>query len=490
MRPLGQLARETGQTVCHPCMKLAGHPFQTPPPKVQPELEKHVLPVERILAAGENKKIYAFCVNGSRETLRHIFNVLSSHPEDELYYQALLDCMTFSDHLLAYYDAALCDRVGDWLKAQLATASDAIKQMIWRILVIGWYKFARDAKQALEMLLLFIENSKPTKKPAAEVAEEEEKGEEEEKDKVVEEEKLPDLEPVGTATFFEKLLTTKESYSPLELFHLRFYHYAPSFYYCESLQRSKVLLYHVMLDSENLLHPVVINQDRGRPLPPPEEEEKKEEVEVEKEKDAQEAEVEQVEELDDDADSGRTTMVLQHKFRTTLLKRADKLFSFQQVDQSLDAVPPEAIVLREHKNYDWDRQSVFPVTEQYFAAPLCELLNEEMIDFDDPHLPKDNLLFLCQRYSSREAEIPEGASRKRQNAVLHSHLTTLREENADLRAKVFQSFMNGITQSLNEQDESGQNEFFWDEAISRVLISTFTRLVQSSLAVLHVQCTN
>ena len=358
--------------------------------------------------------------------------------------------------------------------------------MIWRIFTVGWYKFARDAKQALELVQLFIEYSKPTKKPAAEIVEEEEKGDDDEKDKVAEEERP--LEPVNRVTFFERLLTAKESYTPLELFHLRFYSYPAAFYYCESLQRSKVLLYHVMLDSENLLHPAVINQDRSRPLPPPEEEEKKEEVE--KEKDAKEAEDEKAEELEDLADAGRTTMVIQHKFRTSLLKRADKLFPFQQVDQSLGAVPPEAIVLREHKNYDWDRQSVFPVTEQYFAAPLCELLTEEMVDFDDHHLPKDNLGFLCKRYSAREAEIPEGTSRKRRNEILHAHLTTLREENVELREKVVQSFLSAIFQSLNEQDESGQNEFFWDETISRVLVDAFTRLVQSSLAARRAQSTN
>ena len=102
--------------------------------------------MERILAAGENKRVYAFCVTGSTETFRHIFNVLEDNPDTELYYQALLDCVAFADQLLAYYDPALCDRVAAWLKAQLATASDAVKQWIWRILIVGWYKFARDAK--------------------------------------------------------------------------------------------------------------------------------------------------------------------------------------------------------------------------------------------------------------------------------------------------------------------------------------------------------
>ena len=214
-------------------LSLAGQDFQTPPVKTQPALEKHVLPLERILAAAESKKVYAFCVTGSTETLQAIFNILQASPETELYYKSLLDCITFSDHLLAYYDADLCDKVADFLKAQVATASDQIKQLIWRILIVGWYKFARDTKQALELLLLFIEHSKPRKKPEVAIVEEEEKVEEE-RDKAVEEEKH-DVIVERQSTFFEKLLTTKEECTPMELFHLRFYNYAPSFYYCESL---------------------------------------------------------------------------------------------------------------------------------------------------------------------------------------------------------------------------------------------------------------
>ena len=113
-----------------------------------------------------------------------------------------------------------------------------------------------------------------------------------------------------------------------------------------------------------------------------------------------------------------------------------------------------------------------------------------MIDFDDMHLPKDNLDFLCKRYCSREPGFPESVSKKQRNEILHAHLTTLREEHGALRDTVLQSFMDAIKESLNAQDEAGQHEFFWDPAISKVLISSFTRLVQSSLTVLHVQSTN
>ena len=72
-----------------------------------------------------------------------------------------------------------------------------------------------------------------------------------------------------------------------------------------------------------------------------------------------------------------------------------------------------------------------------------------MIDYDDPHLPKDNLDFLCKRYSSREAEVPEGATKKQRNEILHDHLTTLRDEHGSLRDSVLQRFMEAMKESLN-----------------------------------------
>ena len=54
----------------------------------------------------------------------------------------------------------------------------------------------------------------------------------------------------------------------------------------------------------------------------------------------------------------------------------------------------------------------FTITDQYFAMPLYQLLNEEMIDFDKPELPRDDLDFLCQRYSSEALEFQEGISKQ------------------------------------------------------------------------------
>ena len=58
-------------------------------PKLQDtkvQLEKHVMPVERILAATETKKLYAFCVTGSSESLRLAFRRLKDNPDEEVYY--------------------------------------------------------------------------------------------------------------------------------------------------------------------------------------------------------------------------------------------------------------------------------------------------------------------------------------------------------------------------------------------------------------------
>lgn len=42
--------------------------------------------------------------------------------------------------------------------------------------------------------------------------------------------------------------------------------------------------------------------------------------------------------------------------------------------------------------------------------PLYQIFNEEMIDFDKPELPRDDLEFLCQRYSPEILEHSEEMS--------------------------------------------------------------------------------
>ena len=57
------------------------------------------------------------------------------------------------------------DKLCDFLKERVdTTQNEEIKQKIWRIFVIGWYKFARNAKDALTLLMLFLKHSKPQKK--------------------------------------------------------------------------------------------------------------------------------------------------------------------------------------------------------------------------------------------------------------------------------------------------------------------------------------
>ena len=50
-------------------------------------------------------------------------------------------------------------------------------------------------------------------------------------------------------------------------------------------------------------------------------------------------------------------------------------------------------------NLKINEDPMLPITENYFAMPLFQILNEEMINFDSPDLPKDDLEFLCERYS-------------------------------------------------------------------------------------------
>ena len=51
------------------------------------------------------------------------------------------------------------------------------------------------------------------------------------------------------------------------------------------------------------------------------------------------------------------------------------------------------------------------------------VFSEEMIDLEDPYLPKNNLDWLSERYSSQKAEIEEDASKLRIQELKHSHLS-------------------------------------------------------------------
>ena len=74
-------------------------------------LEQYVLPIEKIYLAQENRKLFAFCTSGNERVLRMIYGFLLANPQSEACYRALLDCVAYADHLLAYHDQALVDKV-------------------------------------------------------------------------------------------------------------------------------------------------------------------------------------------------------------------------------------------------------------------------------------------------------------------------------------------------------------------------------------------
>ena len=124
-----------------------------------------MLPREKISIAVETKKVYAFSANGTIQSIRTLLNMVKRSPESTELFQTLLQSMAFADHLLAYHAPELMDELIDFLKQVVQeTSSEEIKQAIWRILIVGWFKFARDAKSAMELLSLILVNSKPQKR--------------------------------------------------------------------------------------------------------------------------------------------------------------------------------------------------------------------------------------------------------------------------------------------------------------------------------------
>lgn len=103
-----------------------------------------------------------------------------------------------------------------------------------------------------------------------------------------------------------------------------------------------------------------------------------------------------------------------------------KLFDCQQVNQSLAKVPIEYVTLKNLKGSQDPYQQVY---ETYFSIPLFQLLNDEMINFDSPDLPVDDLPFLCARYSNEPALLDDVNSPQEEKETWHEHLLALRERN-------------------------------------------------------------
>lgn len=88
----------------------------------------------------------------------------------------------------------------------------------------------------------------------------------------------------------------------------------------------------------------------------------------------------------------KATVSFRNKSKISLLSNYEKLLNCPQVSQSLTKVPIEFVEL---KNLKSDEDPNLPITDSYFSLPLYQILNQEMINFDSPDLPKDDLEFLC-----------------------------------------------------------------------------------------------
>ena len=60
-------------------------------------LEPYVLPLEKIYIAQENRKLFAFCVQGNDKVTKIIFSLLKLNNQSTVLYRALLDCFTYAD---------------------------------------------------------------------------------------------------------------------------------------------------------------------------------------------------------------------------------------------------------------------------------------------------------------------------------------------------------------------------------------------------------
>ena len=80
--------------------------------------------------------------------MRTLFAFLKRSPDNETLYRAMLDAFAFADHLLAYHDQEQMNKIREFLVAQVTKADTSltVKQYIWRLLVLGWYKLASNVE--------------------------------------------------------------------------------------------------------------------------------------------------------------------------------------------------------------------------------------------------------------------------------------------------------------------------------------------------------
>jgi hypothetical protein len=103
---------------------------------------------------------------------------------------------------------------------------DSIKQWIWRILAAGWYKFATNLNTALDLFSHFLtfNNFSQTR----------------------------DKDGRGTVSrsmnaVFGDYLSIENYLSPIQIFHNRFFSKPASFFLYESLSKSSVNSYHIVV---------------------------------------------------------------------------------------------------------------------------------------------------------------------------------------------------------------------------------------------------
>ena len=104
--------------------------------------------------------------------------------------------------------------------------------------------------------------------------------------------------------------------------------------------------------------------------------------------------------------------------------------------------------------------------------PLYHVLNDEMINFDSPDLPSNDLKFLCERYSD-DAIFDADLTQQEKKGAWFKHLVNLREVNEVERYSLINAIMKAIEKSM----VSGEGDYSWDDQSSTAMINVLKRLL-------------
>ncbi|CDW79829.1 hect domain and rcc1-like domain-containing protein [Stylonychia lemnae] len=207
-----------------------------------PEL---LIPKEMQMTQVEPKKLFAFCISGSTDSLKQLIQLIKKAEDLALKQQIMnqiLDSVLYSDILSSLNEPKLIDNLYqqllDFINPSNTHSDEQLIQLSWRTLIVGWPLFAKTTQRQNQIFNLIISHSLKAQSSASQVQPSQN------------ERYYCKIIIFFLISFLVKLLY-KENVTPVELFYLRFNYYAQVQYPIEILSQSRVLNNILLIDNQD-----------------------------------------------------------------------------------------------------------------------------------------------------------------------------------------------------------------------------------------------